>query len=317
MGNKRNRKIKSLGYFSDKYFQSADYNRRSFTLYREWIMALAMSRYKWINLPSTCDERFLEWTLLTQGVATIATPKKGKFKDKWYSTQVAGNAPINIYDNPSRWISYGNSGWRFQADTSNGILIYDNLLRIPISNKIDYFARKLAAYDRTIDVNLHAQHTPVILACTQEMKNDVIQIYKQFAGGEPGILGTKGLSDIANDIKVLDLGVDFLVEELQVAQDTLWNQVFQFLGILSLPRKSERMIEAEVTANNEPTDLRALDGLITRRQACEKLNKRFGLNINCVWRKDNESENYNIEHNIKDKSEIEDNKDTKKESSNE
>ena len=62
-------------YDIDNYWQSAGYNSELFIIYRQQIMKLAMNRYKWINLPITCNERYLEYTLLTQGIATIAFPK--------------------------------------------------------------------------------------------------------------------------------------------------------------------------------------------------------------------------------------------------
>lgn len=304
---KRNRNNKNgLGFYSDRYWQSADWNRRNFQLYRNWIYALALSRFKWLNLPETCDERFLEWTLLTQGMATIAFPRKQK--GVFYSLQATPTNQINMYDNPTEWTAYGNNGTRFQVKPANGILIYDNLQRLPILGNIDLFARRLASFDRTIDVNLQAQHTPILLAASQECKNDLVQIYKQIAGGEPAILGTNNLLELEQQIKALNLQVPFIGEELQISQATYWSQVYTFLGIQSLPRKSERMIEDEVSANNEPTDLMALDPLTARRQACDKLNERFAdyldAPIRVVWRKDNESDNYNLIHNMKDRAEV-------------
>lgn len=66
------------------FWQSAWLNEQSFMFYRLWILTLAMSRYKWIGLPPTCDARFLEKTLALEGVATISTPKGASV---WTSTQ--------------------------------------------------------------------------------------------------------------------------------------------------------------------------------------------------------------------------------------
>lgn len=300
----KNKWNKGLKFFKDNYFQSADYNQRAYFIYRNWLLSLALLRFKWINLPDTCDERFLEWILIHEAIATIGKPRFGIFKNNFYSTMVTGNAPINIYDNPTKWTSYGNNGWRFRCSSRNAVLIYDNYLRMPITSVLDYFARNLAQYDRTININLTSQHKPIILACPQTMKNDAIQLYKQFAGGEPAILGYDKLNDLVDDIKVIDLKVDFILKDLQDGKERLWNEIYQFLGIQNLPKKAERMIEDEVNANNDITDLRALDGLECRRSACKKLNDRFGLNIDVVWRKDLKSDNYNTLNSVKDMLEI-------------
>ena len=69
-------KKRRAGFYGDNYFQSSAWNQRTYAMYRNWIYAIALTRFKWVNLPPTCNERYLEWTLLNQGVATIAFPKK-------------------------------------------------------------------------------------------------------------------------------------------------------------------------------------------------------------------------------------------------
>ena len=83
------------------YWESADYNTRLFMMFRAEILGMALSRFKWLNLPKTCDERYLELTLILQGQASIAYPrnKQGVF----FSTQLAQISRPNIYDNPTRW----------------------------------------------------------------------------------------------------------------------------------------------------------------------------------------------------------------------
>jgi hypothetical protein len=58
------------------HWQTADINERTYYYYIDIISRIAMSRFRWLNLPKTCDERFLERCLCYQGVATIAFPKK-------------------------------------------------------------------------------------------------------------------------------------------------------------------------------------------------------------------------------------------------
>lgn len=294
-------KRKRVGFYGDNYFQSSAWNTRTFSMYRHWIYALALTRFKWVNLPATCNERYLEWTLLRWGVATIAFPKKqpGVF----YSTQAAPMGTPTVYDDYASWESFGNNGWRFKVTPKNGVLLWENMERLPIHSEIELFARRLAAFDRTIDINLKAQHNPIALTAPREMRNDLVQLLKQIDGGEPAIMGTDALRDTIDQIKALDMGVPFIGAELQAAQNTYWNQIYTFLGIESLPFKTERMIEDEVSSVAEPSNLRALNPLTARREACDKLNARFGkyldAPIEVYWRKDWQGDNYDITHDIK------------------
>lgn len=289
---------KNANYADPVYWQSAQLNEQYYTVYKNWILSLAMNRYRWVGLPETCDPRYLELTLCTQGVATIA---KAPDLDTWVSTMAATNGPLNVYDNPTQWESVGNNGWNFRCDPSNAALIWDNTLRYPIWNIIDMYAKRLAQIDRTMDINLLYQRTGMIFTAPQEKRNDLINLIKETWGGEPGVLGYKGLETIKAEMFLPK--VEFTGEEMETYKDMVWNEIYTFLGIENLDKKSERMIEAEVTANNEPTDIRALDGLRQRRQACKEL-KALGLDVEVYWAQDNESTNYNILHNIQEYNEV-------------
>lgn len=295
-------------YDIDNYWQSAGYNSELFTMYRQQIMKLAMNRYKWINLPITCNERYLEYTLLTQGIATIAFPKKQR--GIFYSTQVAQMSPPNIYNNPSKWESIGNNGWRFYCNNTNGVIVWDNRARYPLMQMIDIWARELVDVRRCKQLNRMHTKVPFIIKCAPQQEQQAINIYKQISGGEPAIIQTTGMETI--DIDVLKTDVPFLGEELTQEEMNTWASIYQYLGITNLTFKAERMVQDEVNKRDEPTDIIKLDGLNCRREACDRLNTLFAAYldgpISCVSAQDNTSENYNLKHNIKDIAEIDNGK---------
>lgn len=291
MSRRKNRK--KTGFFSENYWQTADWNTRSFLAYRQWITSLAMNRCKWINLPPTCDERYLEFTLATKGVASIAYPKN--MPGSFFSTMVNTNGRWNVYDTPCKWQSIGNNGWCFDADPRTGVLVYDTRLRIPNWSMIEFFARRLANLDRVEDLNMAQQRTPYIITSPRERVNDAKQLYKQVAGGEPAIIAKPDIASI--DFNVLDMKVPYLGKELTDKKLALWDEVYSFLGIEHVGQKSERLTSEEVDASNEPSNIMALDVLNARRDAANMLNERFGLEISVVWRKDNESDRYNYARN--------------------
>lgn len=303
MGRKRQRRRHGC-YEPEMYWESASYNSALFMMYRQQIIKLALSRFKWVNLPSTCDERYLENTLLFQGIATIAFPKR--MRGSFFSTQVAQMSPPNVYDNPTKWLSIGNNGWRFKCSNKNGVIVWDNRARYPLMQMIDMWAKELVDIRRTKQINRLHVKTPYIIKCPPEQEQQAINIFKQISGGEPAIIATDGISNI--NVDVIKTDVPFLGEELTAEEINTWAQIYQTLGIQNLTYKAERMVQDEVNKRDEPSDLMALDGLNCRREACQKLNDRFGMfldePIDCVWAKDNRSDNYNFIDNLKEVIEV-------------
>lgn len=262
-------------------------------MYRDQILSLAMNRFRWVNLPKSCDARFLEYTLCMDGVATIAKPEQGL--QAWVSTQCT-SGQLNIYDNPTEWESTGNNGWNFHVTPRNGVLVWDNIMRYPLWNNIHLWSLRLAEFDRVLDVNLQQQKIPWILKGPQTKVLDMENVLKQTVGGEPAIIGFKGLEDI--DLELLATQVDFKGEELQMAKNRLWNEIYSALGIKSVDRKQERMIEAEVKNNDDPTEIMLLNCLKCRRAAAEYLNEHFDFDIHVFRAEDLESDNFNYKFNL-------------------
>jgi len=296
----------SQKYGKPNYWESADYNTRLFMMFRAEILGMALSRFKWLNLPKTCDERYLELTLILQGQASIAFPKtkKGVF----FSTQLAQVSRPNVYDNPTSWRAIGNNGFRFDADWSNGVVVWDNRMRYPLLEKINIWSRELTDIVRTKQLNRQHQKIPFIFNVPQEMKQQAENIYKQVSGGSPAIIGTSGMEQFKPEVWMT--GVPYIGEELNSEMENIWNEVYQCLGIANQTFKTERMIEDEVKSQREPSQMTRLDSLTCRREAAKKLSDRFSEyledEIRVVWNYDNASDNYNFLHDIKERLEGDD-----------
>ena len=128
---------------------------------------------------------------------------------------------------------------------------------------------------------------------------ELVNLLKQVQGGEPAILGDNGLSNLVDNVKVLDLQVPLICEELAQGYQNCLNQALLWLGVPHLAfEKGERMIEQEAKANTAPTDIMLLDCLNARREFCEKINRKFGLDVQVYFNQDLESWNFNYTHNI-------------------
>lgn len=282
------------------YWQSQTYNERLVLMYRNTIVQMAMSRFRWLNLPPHCDARFLEWTLLYEGVATIAFPKNRE--GDFYSTRATFDSKPNVYDDYPRWRSTGNNGWNFHVQKGvNGTLVWDNCTRFPLMVGISVKAQELAHIQLTKEMNRFHQQIPWILKGPQNRKNDMVQLVKQVAGGEQAILAYDDFSDIS--VEPLMTNVPFLGEQLAQDETNTWNDVYQLLGIHNSTLKMERQTQDEITAQKQPTTMVAMASLAERRKAADYLNEHFAQYlmkpIQVVWNADNFSENYNLMHNDK------------------
>lgn len=295
----RNRNKKANSFFGNYFWQTASYNQRLFYKNLEWIVALAINRFKWEGLPETCNARFLEQTLLRNGIATIAKDANGV----WKSFKTVFNGQFTEYGEYANWDAIGYADTlRFPCSWENAVLVYDtrtfgNVTMVSAPwNTFEIMARLLAHYEMTEKANLSQQLTPMLYTAPKEKKLELANVLKQAQGGEPAILANSNLSDYIK-VESLNIKPEFLGQELAIARENVWREVYRYLGIEHLAfEKGERIIEAEAKANSAPTTIKRLDCLQARREACEYLNRKFGLDIWVYFNDDYDSYNWAYEN---------------------
>lgn len=282
---------------SDYFWQSENYNARAFAKNFSMIIALAVNRFRWVGMPDSCDDRFFEWQLHKCGIATMCHEKE--MPDVWQTLVCAPHGTFNAYGLPTTWRAIGYEGLtNYEVDFTNGDMCWYSNTRTNPWNAFEYYARKLAHYERTEDINLTHQHTPYVMTAPQQQRQQLINLMKQVVGGEPVVLGDKGLGQMASEIDKIDLEIPFIGEDLARAKQNVLNDMLMFLGIPHLAfEKGERMIEQEAKANTSPTNIMLIDCLKARRDFCKKM-KRFGLNLEVYFNEDWESYNFNYTNNI-------------------
>lgn len=297
MGSKKRRNRGE--FFTDRFWQSDNYNFRAYHKNLDMLLALAINRFRWVNLPDTCDARYLEKILHRNGLATLSY--KADEPTRIYTTLTAmPNGEYNMYGLPVRWRAVGYDGLTdYEVDNTNGELCYYSYSRISPWNALEIYARKMTHYERTEDVNLSQQMTPFIGIAPQEKRLELINLLKQVEGGEPAILGDDGLGRLVDNVKTLDLGVPIITEELNQGFQNTLRSACLYLGIPHLAfEKGERMIEDEVKANTGSTNIMLLDCLQARREFCDKVNRKFGLDVQVYFNEDVESYNFNYMNNV-------------------
>lgn len=285
-------------------WQTSQINTRLYQYYVDIMLKMAMSRFQWIGLPPTCDARYLEYVLITQGMASIAFPKK--MQGKFLSLQCAPYGHLNMYDRPIKWEAIGHNDTRYSCDKYNGVVVFDNETRYPLMSGIELYANELVHIRMTKRMNRLHQQIPFILSGPQEKQQDMINLFKQIYGGEPAVLTTDGFEQL--NYNALTTGVKFIGEELAIDEANTWGRIYTMLGIENSTLKQERQTEDEIRAQENPANLIVSSSIDERRKAADELNKRFGdlldEPIKVVTRQDYESENWNIIHSLKSMSEL-------------
>lgn len=276
-----------------KFWQSARRNNATYLQYYMHLTELAMSMFEWKNLPPTVDARFLELTLFEDGQIVF-------FKDEelgYLCLQCAVNGGFNVYRIPTNRRAYAVNGYQKNLTENDSVIIYNNFLHTNSMLDVRNFAERLYNIDRAIDVNVNAQKTPILIKCDEQQRLTMLNTYQQYDGNQPVIFGDKALN--TNAFQVLNTGAPLVADKLYVLKTQLWNECLTYLGISNINvQKKERLITDEVTRNQGGTIASRYARLESRRQACDQINRMFGLNLSCDYREDYRDITLDIENGI-------------------
>ena len=257
--------------------------------YFDRLRELSMTMFEWVNLPETVDERFLEKTLFERGNCIF-------FKDEdldlvegvrgsYLTLQSANYGQFDVYNIPKQRRAFASNGYQKDLDDTNSVIIYNNYLRKNNRLDVEMFSKRLYNIDRAIDTNINAQKTPILLLCNENERMTYLNLYKEYDGNAPVIKGTKGLD--LDAFTVLKTDAPFVARDLYELKSEYWNEALTYLGISNVnTTKKERMVTDEVIRNMGGTIASRYSRLEMRRQACEQINKMFGLDIWCNYRAD-------------------------------
>ena len=265
---------------------------------------LAQDLFEWDGLPDTCDERFLERSLLLYGRAMIAD-----LGGNLVTLGSANGAGINLYGYSIKAYGWGMNGFNQEfnvyvpgaddarplgkasdgtmSKSPEAVICYDNVDMFPYVSFIFNAAKRLADLIRSCDVTVQNLKTPFIVTCDENQLNSVKEAFAQREDNVAAIITSKSIS--------LD---NFKVWQTYASADTLrsfWEQfrnieaqLLEILGINSNANtdKRERLLVDEVNANNQNIESNLQKRLRQREIFCERVNKVFGTDISVKIRRD-------------------------------
>ena len=278
-GRIRNRNSRRSNLVFD---ESAGKNMLSWRVYRDKLCELAVSMFEWKNLPPEIDPIFMERVLFFNGKILFF---KEQELNQYVVMSFSGAGQFDIYNNPLKRRAYASNGYQNYLDETNSVIIYNNVIRQPSIDLMIHYAHKLEEIDRTIDVNIRAQKTPIMILCDEKQRLSLQNLYMKYDGNSPVIYGDKGMNP--NPIRAITTGAPYLGDKLYDLKSRTWNEALTFLGISNVNNvKRERLITDEVTRGEGGTIANRYSRLTARRNACKQINDMFGLNIWCDFRED-------------------------------
>lgn len=268
-------------------WESALLNNRTYLQYYNRLLELAINMYEWKNLPDTVDERFLELTLFSDGMAVYFRDEI--LGDLCLQTMIGGN--LDVYRIPMERTAYAANGYQVRLDPTNSVIIFNNYTHTNSMLDIEMYARRLYNIERTIDVNVNAQKTPVMVIGSEAQRLTLKNLMMQYDGNEPFIYGDDKLN--VNALSVLRLDAPYVADKLNILKRQIWNEALTYLGIEnSNTEKKERLVTDEITSNLGGVEAQRFCRLNARRKAADQINAMFGTNITVDFREENKVKHF-------------------------
>lgn len=252
--------------------------------YEDRLHMLAISLFTWKGLDDIAGfgaSHFIEESLYRYGKACIV--KDDEIGIKALNVTAAGK--LNIYYLPVK-VNAFSTGYNKIYDFDDVVYIMNNELQKPTRDTLTLFAARLYETERTSDVNLQAQKTPVLIEGDKNVLLTLKNTYMQYSGNMPVIYGNKNF-DVSSKLNVLRTDAPYIVDKLEDHKHNLWNDCMTFLGINNAnTSKKERLVTSEVESNDQLINYYLNCFYKTRKKACDILNEKFGTNVEIVLNKE-------------------------------
>lgn len=267
-----------------------------------YLACLAMNVFKWEGLPGTCNERALEHTLFFDGRALFFRdddPGGDNVKliegaDAYWHSSVTLGPGYNLYNEHTERTAYGPPNYHKPFDITNSVLIRNNAMMFPTYHTVSIYAEKLVHAARTIDNAARNLEQPYVVTAGEDQLSSWDNFLASRRNHEPAIILAKnsGMDQELPKVFPVSAGQSKVMTDLWTHKHNEVDEIMTRLGIKNANTdKKERLITDEVAANDGQIEQSVGTMLRFREDACEAINKMFGLAISVKMRYNGGGEN--------------------------
>lgn len=243
-------------------------------IYLRSLIELAANRFQWTGLPPEVDVRYLELTMVRNGMSYMFYDTE---YNKFMAVPASPSGMRNMMDEPVAFTVPGRGPYKtHMMRKGEGVPIWSNYLQTPDIDVIMYYANKLAEMDRTIDINVRQARRTRLLIGNKNQRSTLANVSRQIDQGVAAV-GVNASINVNEQITSHDMGADVSkIINMQVSQSREWNKCMGLLGINHANQdKKERLVSDEVAANDEQVTAMKAVALNARRHAAEEINALY------------------------------------------
>ena len=260
----------------------------------DYYKMLALNMFTWENLPETMDSRYIENALYENGLCLVNDDKDLGL----LSVPCSYGANMNINGESTEVIT---SGYNYvktvkYINNDNCVLIRNNDLAKATRDYIANYAERMLEVEMCIRANINQQKFPWFINATEKTKKSLQLIFDKVENFEPFILANREIMGEA-PLEVLTMSTPYVADKLNSYKYELEREILSFLSLNNNFEKKERLLTDEVNSNNDFIHTNAMLMYKVRLQACEQINKKFGLNVRVLPNKEMISKYYVDEEN--------------------
>lgn len=287
MASKKNQNNLGFSFAGNRnrhFKDSAMMNSLIFNYYFQKLLDIAVAVFNYEGLPADIDVGYLEYLLISRGAAVVTYDNAA---DQFIVLQLAEIIEYNYAHKPYKYRGIAPiTGYQSEElNSKNSVIFYNNLSMLPSYDDLFEFARRLYNLQSTIDINVNAQKTPVLVKATENQRLTMINLYQQYDGNQPFIFADKSLD--LDGLSVLSTNAPFVADKLDELKTKTWNEALTYLGVSNVSiNKKERLITDEVVRSQGGVVASRYSRLQARQTAIEQFNKIYGTAASVEFRED-------------------------------
>lgn len=252
-------------------------NIKTTDMYRKQMISLACNVFNFKNL--TEESPFMDLSYVNRELV-----HKGSiafFMDEYLgllALPYVNRGRLDLYGRPIDIQVIGKNGYTRGLKYGEYVIMYDNMIRYPLIFAILQYSERVASITRTIDINTVQQRTPRIWKTKTENLKTIQDVIDGIDSNNEAIVTYDNLE--LDDTTVVLEPAPFIADKLSEQKDKIWNEFLRLIGIANTSfQKKERNIQDEVFISQAGTIASRYSRFEARREAIDKINKKWNLNI--------------------------------------